>query len=181
MGQEAVAQPQLSQSLHETTKASLAPYPSWRNRGPKKPSRYECWPQPAHNQQSHLLRRASSTCPCPGHSAPYLPGATGPTGRSAEHAAPLHSPRQAESGGPAQGWGAELPAWLPLSEPAQECQALASPMPSTTQREDGGWTVARSPAPQPGFSLLIPDLRDLNSLLAISWAQLLLTLGNPRE
>lgn len=141
----------------------------------------ECWPQPAHNQQSHLLRRASSTCPCPGHSAPYLPGATGPTGRSAEHAAPLHSPRQAESGGPAQGWGAELPAWLPLSEPAQECQALASPMPSTTQREDAGWTVARSPAPQPGFSLLIPDLRDLNSLLAISWAQLLLTLGNPRE
>lgn len=32
---------------------------------------------------------------------------------------------------------AELPAW-PLSQPAQECQALASLTPSMTQREDGG-------------------------------------------
>lgn len=48
------------------------------------------------------------------------------------------SPRPAESGGRAPGLGSRAPrlARQPPSEPAQECQALASPTPSMTQRED---------------------------------------------
>ena len=144
------------------------------NPGPSQPTDTTAsWGQPA--------------TPHPVQGPAYLPGATGPPGRSTEPAAPLHFPMDGRD------WwvGAEpreqssLPGQPPPSEPPQECQALASPRPARPKGRMGV-DSAKQHSPTAGFPRPVPDLRPdlpVTRPLSSAWggAGLWLTLVNLRK
>lgn len=144
LGSRGHTQPNPSSARASTKqpRPALTTIPSWRNPGPSQPTNTisSFWGQPA---APYLAQ---------GPSPAYLPGATGPSGKSTEPVAPLHFPTDG------QGWqvgaGPEEQSSRLTSRLLQNWlrNARHQPPPGQHDLKGGwGWTAARSLVLQPGF------------------------------
>lgn len=153
------AQPESPQN----PKASPAPVSQLEELGPK-----EATSQPTNSTVSFRGERAPPP-PAQSHPSPYLPGATGPPGRSTEPAAPLRCPRCLRVlGGAAAGEQSSRPGLAASFRAGSGMPGAGLPHARLDPKGGWGWTVARSPDPQPGFPLLVSDLAVSHQLSSAS-------------